>query len=53
VRPLPTVLPSTPDSKVAIRDADTLGRRPTFRTCDLEHARQYIARGVLVEHKLA
>jgi AraC-like DNA-binding protein len=53
VRRLPTVVQSTSDNKIAIRDADALRGRPTFRTCDLEHARQYIARGVLVEHKLA
>jgi AraC-like DNA-binding protein len=52
VRPSRTVGQSTPDNKVAIRDGDPLRRRPTFRTRDLDHAREYIA-GVLVEHQLA
>jgi AraC-like DNA-binding protein len=53
VRPLQTVVQSTPDGKVAFGDADALPHQPTFHTCELEHARQYIARSVLVEHKLA
>ena len=44
MRPLPGVVASTPDSEVAIRDADALGRGLTLRTGDLEGARQYIAR---------
>jgi AraC-binding-like domain len=51
MRTSPPAFQTHPDNTGAIGDADLLPRHPTFRTQDLEHAREYI-RGVWGEHRV-
>jgi AraC-like DNA-binding protein len=51
MRTSPLAFQTHPDNTGAIGDADLLPRHPTFRTQDLEHAREYI-RGVWGEHRV-
>jgi AraC-like DNA-binding protein len=43
--------PAEISANIVIGDADPLPRQPTFRTCHLDQASEYM-RGILVEHKV-